>query len=157
VGEQRNFLALTRAVASGRIFVPGRGDNRMSLCHVDNLCAAVRVSLTNPKARGVIHVADAAPVSFRQLVHTLAAALGRRAPIPRLPMPLARAVADCTELVFGALGQPPPLSRARLRTLTADFALDTSRARQLDIPCVTPFVDGVRSTVDWYRAQGLIE
>lgn len=154
--ERRNFLALTRAVAGRRVFIPGRGDNRMSFCHVDNLAHAGLTLADHPSATGIVHVADAESVTFRQVVNTLGDALGQRGFVPRLPMPLARAIAIATETAWRRRKGAPPFSRQRLRTISADFALDTTRARSLGVRSRFRFDVGVRETVDAYRRAGVL-
>lgn len=155
-GESANFLALTRAVDSGWFLVPGRGDNRMSFCFAQNLADATCFVLDEPRASGVVHVADEPVVTFRVAVETIAGALGRRLlPVP-FPIPLARAAAIGCEGVFGVLRRHPPLSRARLTTLTADCALDTSQTAALGFRPQVAFADGVRETIRHYRAEGLL-
>lgn len=155
-GERRNFLALTRAVSTGVFPVPGRGDNRMSFCHVDNLVEAVRFVAREPRAEGVLHVADDPPVSLRRVARTLAEACGARPlPLP-FPMPAARLTAGALELAAAPLGVRPPLDRARLRTLTSDCALDTRALRELGFEAPVGFAEGVRETVARYRAEGAL-
>lgn len=151
--ERRNFLALTRAVLRGRIFIPGAGDNRMSFCHVRNLSSATLTLMGEGRARGIVHVADLAPVSFRKAVETLHDALGRRGFVPQVPHALATAIAWGMQTT---LGSRAPLTLRRLRTLTADFALDTSRYAALGVPPPVDFDAGVRETVDAYHAAGVL-
>ena len=152
-GERRNFLALTRAVASGRVFLPGAANNRMSFCYLSNLVDAVARLVEGDDTRGIVHVADDPTPTFEQAVTTIARALGRSPPRLRLPIPVAAGLAAVSELAFGAAG---PLSRARLRTLTADAALDVSSARALGIVPRVSFEEGVRRTVAWYQSERLL-
>ncbi len=155
-GERRNFLALARAVESGRIFLPGAAKNRMSFCHVDNLTAAVATLLAHQTAHGIVHVADEPAVTFEQVVGTLGVALGKPRRPPRVPLAVARGVSVVTTALCQAVGREPPLPASRLRTLTADFALDTRSSRRLGVASEVTFEDGVRDTVDWYRREGLL-
>lgn len=155
-GERRNFLALARAVATGTMVVPGRGDNRMSFCHVDNLVDGLTWAAEEPRARGVLHVSDATPVTLREAVGEIGRALGRPPlPLP-LPMPVAWVAAVTCELAFGAAGRPAPLGRARLSTITADCALDVSATSALGFDPRVPFARGVEQTIDDYRDHGLL-
>lgn len=155
-GERRNFLALTRAVATGVFPVLGRGDNRMSFCHVENLAAALVAIGEDERASGVLHASDARPVTLREVVDTIARAAGvRRLPLS-VPLPAARLMAKCAELAFAPLGVRPPLDRARLTTLTSDRALDTSRLRALGFEPPVGWEEGVRETVASYRAEGVL-
>ncbi len=154
--ERRNFLALTRAVASRRVFIPGSGKNRMSFCHVENLTRAVIALGLLDKARGIVHVADASPVTFLAAIETLRTALGKGGVLPRLPMAAAQALARTVAGLWGAAGRLPPLSPRRLRTLTADCALDTGKCAALGIHPHVDFASGVAQTVSAYRASGLL-
>ncbi|MBI2892438.1 MAG: NAD-dependent epimerase/dehydratase family protein [Deltaproteobacteria bacterium] len=153
-GEARNFLELTRAIDRRLFVVPGRGHNRMSFCHVDNLVSALLLAVEHEAAKGILHVADAENVTLRLAAETIAAALERRLlPLP-FPMPLARAAALACEVAARPLGLRPPLSRARLATLTTDLALDLSEARDLGYEPPVRFADGVKQTIEWYRETG---
>lgn len=154
-GEDRNFLALTRAVNTGLFPIPGPGDNRMSFCHVANLVDAL-VWAAEHGASGVLHVADERPVTFREVVGAIAAALGRRPfPVP-FPMPLARAVAAACAFAWRPLPGTPPLSPERLVTLTSDCALDTSELLSRGWRPPLDFESGVQQTVEWYRSRGML-
>jgi UDP-N-acetyl-alpha-D-quinovosamine dehydrogenase len=154
-GELRNFLALVRAIDTGWFLIPGRGENRMSFCNLDTLADAVAWALESERARFILHVADP-PIRFRSAVGIIADVLERPLrPIP-LPMPFARAVALACEVAFRPLGKKPPLSRARLVTLTSDVALDVSETERLGFTTRHDFRSGVEATVAWYRSQGLL-
>lgn len=155
-GERRNFLSLARVAATGLLPVPGRGDNRMSFCHLDNIVDAIRFALSREHVHGVTHVADEHPVTLREAVNTIARAAGRRPkPIP-FPMPIARAAAVACEAVFAPTRWAPPFSRARLHTLTCDCALDTGRLARLGFEWPVGFDEGVRETIASYRHEGLL-
>jgi UDP-glucose 4-epimerase len=155
-GERRNFLAFARAAATGLFPVPGRGDNRMSFCHLDNLVEAARFVLARGEAGGVLHVADACPVTLRAAVDTIARAAGRRpVPVP-FPMPLAHAAAVACEIAFAPLPWAPPLSRGRLRTMSSDCALDVTRLAALGFDWPVAFEEGVRETIASYRREGVL-
>lgn len=152
-GERRNFLALTRAIARGGFPILGSGQNRVSFCHLDNLVEALRHLAGH---EGIVHVADASITSFARVVHTIARACGTR-PFPvRIPLRAARIGARALELAYAPFAATPPLSRARLLTLTADCALDTTRLRGLGFRWPTGFDEGVRETVASYRAVGAL-
>lgn len=155
-GERRNFLVLTRAIASGVFPLLGRGENRVSFCHVENLSAALLFIEAHASARGVLHVADARPVTLREAVDTIARAAGaRRLPL-HVPLSAARAIARAAELAFAPLGRRAPLDRARLDTLTRDRPLDTSKIAGLGFVPPVDFDEGVRETVAHYRADRVL-
>jgi nucleoside-diphosphate-sugar epimerase len=155
-GERRNFLALVRAIDTGYFVIPGDGKNRMSFCSAKNLAHAVGHCLDHDGATGIVNVADEPVATFRESVETIAAALDRKLlPLP-FPLPVARAVATGLELGFRFAKRAPPLNRARLRTLTADCALDTSENARIDLIPITRFADAVRETIIEYRNADLV-
>lgn len=155
-GERRNFLALTRAIDSGLFVVPGAGNNRISFCHVSNLVDALLLAATSDRIAGTYHVADEPAPTLRELAETIARALGRRLlPLP-LPLPLAWVAAVGCEVAAAALSFAPPLSRARLRTLTGDYVLDCTTTKQCGYRPRVGLEVGVRQTVAWYRRERLI-
>ncbi len=155
-GERRNFLALCRAIARGGFPILGRGDNRMSFCHLDNLIAAIRFVAEAEPARGILHVADEPPATLAGAARILADAAGARLMPGRVPLSVARGLAGALEAAFTPLGRRPPLDRARLTTLTSDCALDTSRLRALGFRPPVRFEDGAREAVRRYRSEGAL-
>jgi dihydroflavonol-4-reductase len=75
---------------------------------------------------------------------------------PRMiPAWLARIVASAGEMVSAFTGKPPVLSIETWRYLSHGFRVDGSRAaRELGIR-YTPLTEGMRQTIQWYRAQGM--
>ncbi len=154
-GERRSFLALTRAAAGGLPSL-GRGDNRLSFCHVENLTAAMLFVATDERARGVLHVADPRPVTLREALDTIARAAGSRRLPGHVPLRLARRIARGAELAFAGVGRRAPLDRPRLDTLTLDRPLDTSALRALGFVPPVEFDEGVGETVARFREDGVL-
>ncbi len=88
-GVKANFLTLMDEVASGRALPLGAVRNRRSLLFVGNLVEAIDAALVaSPAPAGVHFIADAQPVSVPDLVRAIAAALGVKARLVRVPVPL---------------------------------------------------------------------
>lgn len=85
-GVKGNLASLMRLAASAAPLPFGVFHNLRSLLALDNLISAIHFTLGTPSAEGETYiVADAAPLSFADIVITLRMALGRR---PRLvPVP----------------------------------------------------------------------
>jgi nucleoside-diphosphate-sugar epimerase len=155
-GDRGNFMSLVRSIDSGKFLVPGRGDNRMSFCHVENLALALALLAERDDARGIYHVADARPVTLRETAVTIAKAAGRRLlPVP-FPMPVARATAIGLEVAGKLLKIEPPLSRIRLNTITSDWAFDTAKLETLGYRAPVEFLAGTQEAIRWYRTEGLL-
>ncbi len=155
-GDRGNFMALVRSIDSRKFLVPGKGSNRMSFCHVENLCIALALCVERDDARGIFHAADARPVTLRETATTIATAADRPLlPIP-FPMIAARAAARGLEAVGKVLNIEPPLTRIRLNTITSDWAFDTSKLEALGYRPPVDFLAGTRETIQWYRSEGLL-
>jgi nucleoside-diphosphate-sugar epimerase len=141
-GAPANFLELLRAVDAERLLPLGAVRNRRDLVGVENLADAVAACLSKPEAAGRRYlVADGDPVSTPELVRRLAAALGRRARLPAVPVFLLRAAAFAT----GRL--------RRLDKVIASFEVDASRLRrELGWSPRVPMRDGLRAAADAWRA-----
>jgi nucleoside-diphosphate-sugar epimerase len=74
---------------------------------------------------------------------------------PSLPLPVALAAGVALEGLLLPFGIEPPLSRARVRTLTEDRLYGTARIRE--VLGLVPEVDleaGLERTHAWYRSHG---
>ncbi|HEX3804955.1 MAG TPA: NAD-dependent epimerase/dehydratase family protein [Solirubrobacteraceae bacterium] len=78
--------------------------------------------------------------------------------VPRLlPRPVATLGGVATELAFRARGQHPPVCREMVRTLVHGHRYDGTRAeRELGL-AYTPARETLRRTVEWARAEGLLQ
>ncbi len=154
-GDRYNFLALCRAVARRMFVLIGDGRNRFSIMHVDNLLAALD-TIGDGRLHGLFLADDGAPTTLGEIAQTIARALGRSGWLPRMPMPAARLIATTLDHAFAPLGITPPLSRARLRTLTVDFGFNIARLRANGYQPAVPWQRAVTETVKGYRAAGLL-
>ncbi len=82
-----NLLRLLKAVHQDQIFPLGAVRNQRSLLGLDNLCAALSLSVTHALT-GTYLLADDETISSPDLVRVLAEAMGRRARIFAVPVPL---------------------------------------------------------------------
>ncbi len=155
-GERRSFLRLARATASRFFPIVGRGDNRLSFCHVDNLVEALRFVERDESAPRIVHVADRAPVTLVNAVRTIADALGVRAFTPSVPHAAASIAARGMELFASRLARQAPLDRARLDSITADRPLDCGALFGLGFSPPVEFDEGVRETIASYREDGVL-
>ena len=115
-----NFRALIRLAATGLPLPFARIDNRRSLIFLDNLIDAAARAAIDPAAAGrVLLLRDTADLSTRELVGTLAAALGRRARFFAVP-----------DAAFALLRTIPALGAFAAR-LTLSLQVDDSTTRAL--------------------------
>src|SRR5262249_35703651 len=88
-GERYNFLNPVRAVDRGLFRIIGRGRNVMPLCTSDNAARVAREAALGRVAPGIHLVADDDQYSMLRIQRAICAALGRRVPRVRIPVPVA--------------------------------------------------------------------
>lgn len=156
-GERYNFLTLARAVDRGLFRMIGDGRNVMPLSTTSNVARAVRGAVQGRLSSGVYLVADSERYPLARIHRALLAALGRREPRLRLPRGAASAIGFANEQVqkrFHAV--PLLLTRARVRTLTADQPFDVGPLLDAGIELDAPLEEWTKRTVAEYRARGLV-
>ncbi|WP_371323756.1 SDR family oxidoreductase [Dechloromonas sp. ZY10] len=143
-GVKANFLALLRALARGLPLPLASVTNRRSLVYIDNLVDFIALCCRHPAAANqTFLVSDGEDLSTPQLLHGLAAGLGR--PARLLPCPPA-----WLRLAGRLLGKTGMIER-----LLGSLAADIEKNR--DLLSWTPPVsasEGLRRTAAAYRAAG---
>lgn len=103
--------------------LPGGGRHLVQPVHVDDMIAALVAALTRREAPGPpIVVAGPEPISYAAMARACAAALGRRAFILPLPLPILIATAG----LLTRLGRRAPFDAAELRRATEDKRFDVA-------------------------------
>jgi nucleoside-diphosphate-sugar epimerase len=150
------FLKLVRAVARRRFVMIGRGDVKYQMVFIDDLVDGIVRCGTLPQAAGQTYILTGEPaLTLRELVDTIANAVGAPAPRWRVPFwPVYLAGALC-EGVCKPLGINPPLYRRRVDFFRKMRWFDIAKAkRELGYAPRTDLPTGLQKTVAWYRAHG---
>jgi nucleoside-diphosphate-sugar epimerase len=152
-----HVLRLFQSIARGRFFFIGDGT---ALCHptfVDDASRGIVDVGEHGETGRIYHLAGPRPATIRELVETLAAAMGVSTPRLHLPERAVRAGAGLVERVFGLFAAKPPLTKSAVDFFAQSRQFSWQRARtELGwSPCVE-LRDGVERTVRWYRAHGLL-
>ena len=130
-----NFCTLVRSLRRGTFVLAGRGENRRTLIHEDDVGrAAVLAAESEAVVGSVFNVTDGSVHTMAEIVASICKTLGRKPPRFHLPLSVVRAVA------FGPV-------RALLDKYVEDLAVDGSRFQQ-----VTGFVPCVDLQSGWQRA-----
>jgi dihydroflavonol-4-reductase len=160
VGDMR-LLKLFRAIAHGRYFTLGDGQNAHQLIYVDDLVQGLLAAASAPAAAGAtIVLAGAQTVTTDEMVIAIRRALGKADCDAGLHLPLwpFDIAAFLMEKILSPLGIEPPLHRRRLDFFRKSFRFSTATAeRLLGIRAATSFADGARLTGEWYRRSGLLD
>lgn len=156
-GDMR-FLKMFRGISRRRFPVLGSGEVFYHLTYIDDLCEGFRLCGEVPGAAGRTYILGGPRyTTLNELVAMIAAEL-KVEPLPvHLPVwPFWLAGALC-EAVCVPLRVQPPLYRRRVDFYTKSRAFDIGRARrELGYAPAIDLPEGIRRTIAWYRAQGLL-
>lgn len=152
-----HLLGWFRAIRYGYYRVVGSGESLLHPIFIDDLVAGLLRCIDHPDAGGrVYHLVGEHALSIQALASAIAAALGRT--LPQLHLPLA--AAQMLALLEAVPGLPPwalPLTRDRIAFMTSSRAYCGCRARrELGFRPGVDLDSGLRQTVAWYRAEGLL-
>jgi nucleoside-diphosphate-sugar epimerase len=154
----RRLLKLFKAIDRGVFFMIGSGLNKHQLIFVDDLVQGLLLAAETPGAIGKTFVLAGPDVlTTRDMVTSIAAALGRSGPRLRLPLWPFSIAALVLEKTLRPIGVQPPLHPRRLDFFRKRVLFSGKRAAQvLNFVPRVDFKEGVAVTADWYRAQGLL-
>ncbi len=152
-----HVLGLFQAVGNGRFFTIDGGRHTCHPTYIDDAVTGMILVLKNGRAGDIYHITGPEPVTFRELGETIASVLNVPPPRFNLPRWLAWLGAVGLELLFGAIGRQPPLSRTGVAFFSEDRRFSWQKAHlQLSYTPQFDLERGVAATVNWYREQGLL-
>jgi nucleoside-diphosphate-sugar epimerase len=153
-----NYRRLVHSLARGRFISVGDGRNRRTLIYERDAARAAVVASRHPAAAGrTFNVTDGAFHTVREIVDTIARALGRSPRRLSIPTAPARLAAGLIEDVFRLTGRPAPVSRATIDKFVEDVAVDGSLIiRELGFRPDYDLGRGWTETIADMRRKGLL-
>ncbi len=152
---------LMEKIGNGQFRYFGSGDKAMNSIYVGNLVDAIMLAIQNPAAVGQIYnVTDDDPTSKRRFFGTAARLAGLPEPTRKIPLGLARFLAPIFAGIAHLRGgtKPPLINQARIKFLGLNLDYSCAKAkRELGYKPRWTFDDGMKSTIDWFRSEGLIK
>ena len=112
----------------------GSGEQALNCVYVKNLVHALFLAAENPAAVGeVFNITDGVPVSKRRFVSAVAELAGLEPPTRRIPLGLARLLANLVERVAKLRGakNPPIINKARFKFLGLHLDYSIAKARRV--------------------------
>ena len=152
----RRLLRLFRGVARRRWVTLGRGEIYYHLTYIDDLVDGFLLCGERPAAANRTYILAGGEVTTLNALVKLVAD-GAEVPEPKLHVPvwpfwLAGAACEAACRPFGI---EPPIYRRRVDFFTKSRAFDITRARtELGFAPQVGLRDGIRRTLEWYRAYG---
>ena len=134
----------------------GPGTQQLSNTGVDNLTTALFTALDAPQAAGQIyHITDDPVVTQLEFIGTICQLAGYPEPRAALPLAWARLAPRLPRWLRPNDEGDETAAELRLLGWNRGFSIDKAR-RELGYRPAVPFAEGMRQTIDWYRAQGLL-
>ncbi len=154
-GDRRLFKVFKMA-SKGWLVILGRGRCLYHLIHVEDLANIIILAATHPAVLNEVVIAgNTESISVVTMAEIIAAELGRRVRIIRLPAWPFFALGAVCEAVCKPLGIEPPIYRRRVAFYTKDRSFDTRKlTEKLGYQHVYTNEDGLKQTARWYLDQG---
>ncbi len=150
-------IGLFLAVKKGRYAFIGDGESVNHPVFVQDLVSGIRLVFDKGRAGEVYIIGGERPVSKRELVDTIADALGVKRPGIRVPRWLAVIAAWKLEVLGRLLRFEPILTRSRVMMMADNFGYSIAKARdELGYAPQTDLREGIAKTVRSYREAGLL-
>lgn len=149
-----HYQTVLRLIDRGLFFHSGGGALRKSYAYAENI-AHQYIQLLRAPAEDihgrVFYLADYEPFSLRDYINAVARHMGRRQPVT-LPLPLAKGLGWIGD-GLSAVGLRFPFTTFRLTNIRTEYIFDLSDTKAVCGPLPVSFEEGVRRTVEWFRAQ----
>ena len=140
-----------------RLYVnPGWRDVVKSICYVGNglhIIDRIFEMADDRVQKRVFYLVDSPQVTVRDWASTIQQELGRRFPVPTIPMPIMYLIASFGTMLKRVFGVEPPLTLFRLRNMMTEMKMDLSQNEALFGPLPFPNRAGVRATIQWLEEQ----
>jgi len=151
--EQKSELTkIFSMIKKGALKIIGDGNNRKSLCYIDNLIEGVLLAEKKSGNEGEIYfISDEKPYSINEICATVADLEGISASYIHIPAFIST-ISGWLFNIINRLSKFSFLPLFTLRTMTLNFACDISKAKR-DLG-YTPRVDlreGIKRTLEWYN------
>jgi len=152
----RGMLPIFRLAARGVLPHVGRTTAQYMFVHVRDLARVIDRAVDARAFGETMFVCHPRAVTTRELLERMREAVGRRAPIVRVPDTVLRAAARVGDVVGTLRGKRLIIDSPRYAELSAPgFVCSVERLRdRLGIAAEIDLAEGLAQTAAWYRAEG---
>jgi nucleoside-diphosphate-sugar epimerase len=154
VGDKGNVRAMIERIAKNQLFIPGSGETKKSLVHIDLVARSLHALCTN-NIEGVFVCANRKTASIGELADLIAELLGKPRP-RRLPLrvlePAGRAVDLIARLLPTQFRASDLIKKAQIASLCDSSRLAKATGLDLDVN----LGETLREEIDWLRQSGSI-
>lgn len=149
-GNKGNLNLLYGVVRKGVPWPLGAFENRRSMASIDNVCAVVEGLLAGDAPSGVYQVADDEPLSTNELIQLIAASVGRKARLWKVPVRWVQKMARMGDSLH------LPLNSERLKKLTESYVVSNEKVKRALGWKIMPLSarEGMRKTLESFSRTG---
>ncbi len=150
-----HYQKMLQLIWRRRFFHCGHDKLYKSYAYAGNIAHQYLKLLTAPAEAihgKTFYLADYEPISLRDYTNGLAQAMGA-APIPTLPLPLAKGLALVGDALNACGLKRFPFNRFRLRNILTEYQFDLQKTKAVCGELPYSFEDGVAATAQWYKSE----
>jgi nucleoside-diphosphate-sugar epimerase len=149
------FIHMTQA---GLTFVPGAGENKLHLVHIDDLVSAFLLASEKREAIGeVFIIAGEKDIRLKDLLDLVARQSNKSVYRIHLPYGPLYVLSAICEKLFVPLKIEPPLYRRRLAFFKNCRSFNIEKARRvLGYAPTVSLEDGFNECISWFKKEGMI-
>lgn len=152
------FSDLIKNIYLGKLSYIGSGEYKAHMANVRNVSYALQLAGLRKSAAGNKFIIADSDVKTAKEVYAILVKLLGIEPKPPIPYWKAYLAASYYETMQKITGKPAKLSRAYLKILTRDREYSTEKARRvLDYRPPVSLEQGLKETVDWCRAEKIVQ
>src|SRR5512135_830063 len=155
--RDRDILEFFRSANRGLLPIAGLSDKYISLIHSADLVRGILLAGESEKSAGEAYfISSARPYSWKEIGEITARVIGRKVVRARIPEPLIFAIAAASEALALFSKKPALVNLEKARDMVQEsWTCDSSKAtRDFGYRQELTLEDGIRETIQWYRAHG---
>jgi len=155
-GDMR-MLKMFRMLKKGTFFVVGACDANFHAVYIDDLISGIELAMNDDSNNEVYIMGGDKYISLKDYITIAAHAVGAKYPWIKIPFAPMYALSAVVEFACVPFGIEPPIFRRRVKFYRNNRAFDISKAkRELGYSPAIPLQEGMKRTVEWYKANGYL-
>lgn len=157
-GDTRDFLKIIRWMKAGVFPQVGLRPNYYPALFIDDAVEAIRLAIDRGRLGERYIITDSDPHDTREVRRLVRQILGLpRRPYPVIPAGLTLFAASMLEKLASRLGTTSPLPSRSIRNFASSRRFSIAKAQaELGFAPTVDLAEGLRRTIAWYTAQGLL-
>lgn len=155
----KEVFAFFKTISSGLKPLFGNCQRKLQMVHVDDLCQATYLAITNNSRSGEAYfIAENKAYSFAEIMSIMEIACNKKAFTIIIPEKLFNIFASFSELGGRLIGKDVIFNREKAKELLSSWEVDVSKAEK-DFSFVSSisFSDGTKETCKWYKEKGWLK